>query len=411
MGGRSVAGEDRPTPDVERRVDRIISGSDLTIVASALVAQRDQVLTRWLEAARRQPFHRDDPDRAVADDIPRLFDAIVDLLQLGQSGSNGTEGPLDDPAVAAAARSHAKARFEQGLGPVATVTEFRLLRQEIGRALVAELETEPADDVVAGLVMVGDALDGAASIGLTALSDRIEEVRESFLATTLHDIRQPTTLIEGSLHLAEKWLTEPDPDTDRIGQAIRDAIGASEELRAMLETMSDASRVSMGALEPEVEPASLEGILDAALEALGRTARDRVTVDDAAPGHVLGNWDPVLIRRVIANLIGNAIKYSPPDSPINVRIERHEEEGAAELTVRDAGIGLTSEEIDLAFERFGRADRARRQGIPGLGLGLYACQGIIAAHGGRIVLESEGPDLGTTVRVRLPLLIDTDQEA
>ena len=68
-------------------------------------------------------------------------------------------------------------------------------------------------DAVAGITLVGDALDGAATVGLTALSDRIETLRESFLATTLHDVRQPITLVEGSLHLADRWLAEPTPDT------------------------------------------------------------------------------------------------------------------------------------------------------------------------------------------------------
>ena len=68
--------------------------------------------------------------------------------------------------------------------------------------------------------MVGDALDGAATVGLTALSDRIETLRESFLATTLHDIRQPITLVEGSLRLAERWLGGPAPDPDRLREAV-----------------------------------------------------------------------------------------------------------------------------------------------------------------------------------------------
>ena len=103
-------------------------------------------------------------------------------------------------------------------------------------------------DAVAGITLVGDALDGAATVGLTSLSDRIETVRESFLATTLHDVRQPITLAEGSLLLADRWLTEPGPDTARVAEAVHDALLATTELVAMIDTLSDASRVAMGAL-------------------------------------------------------------------------------------------------------------------------------------------------------------------
>ena len=117
--------------------------------------------------------------------------------------------PLDDPAVIDAAKAHAQVRFEQGLGPVAIVTEFRLLRHEIGRALIQSVEDAPARDILAGQAVIDDALDGAATVGLNSLSDRVETLREEFLATTVHDIRQPITLVTGSLDLAARWLGEP----------------------------------------------------------------------------------------------------------------------------------------------------------------------------------------------------------
>jgi signal transduction histidine kinase len=108
----------------------------------------------------------------------------------------------------------------------------------------------------------------------------------------------------------------------------------------------------------------------------------------------------------VANLVGNAIKYSPPASRIEVALGPGEGK-VAWLEVRDQGIGMTPEELERVFERFTRADRARERGTPGLGLGLYACRGIVTAHGGTIRMESEGPDRGTTVIVTLPT-IDED---
>ena len=276
-----------------------------------------RVLTRWLAVASRQPFHREHPERAVADHIPTLLDALIALLGREARGvDDGVTAPMDDPAVTRAAEAHAETRFEQGLGPVAVVTEFRLLRQEIARGLAASAadDAHPVD-VVAGLAVVNDGLDGAATVGLTALSDRIETLRESFLATTLHDVRQPITTVEGSLVLSERWLGQDEPDVDRVREAIVDARSATTELMAMIDTMTDASRVAMGALEPDPEPTSLEAVVRESTDAFGESDRARLRIDLDGP-HLIGLWDAGLLRRVVTNLVGNALKYSPDGGPV-----------------------------------------------------------------------------------------------
>jgi signal transduction histidine kinase len=390
------------TPD--RQVGQVAAMADLGFVADALIEGRPQILERWLAAAQRQPFHREHPAGAVADHLPLLFDAIVTVIRASRPGEAAAPVPLDDPAVSAAATAHAQARFEQGLGPVAVVTEFRLLRQEIARALAALLDGDaPPADVVGGIEVVSDALDGAAAIGLSTLSDRIETLRESFLATTLHDVRQPITLVEGSLVLAERWLGADDLDPERLRESVRDALLATGELVGMIDTLSDATRVAMGGLDVDPEPASLEAIVRSAVAAFGETARTRVTLDVASGPRLIGLWDAGLVQRVVTNLLNNALKYSPPATGVRVTVDEGDP-GFARLTVSDQGIGMGSEELAAVFDRFTRAERARRTGAPGLGLGLYACRGIVTAHGGTISVESDGPDAGTTVIVQLPLL-------
>lgn len=399
------------SPDVDKRVTAVARGADLSAVADALRDSRQEIIGRWLDVSGRQPFHRDRPDRAVADHIPELFEAIVELLARAAPADEVVDAPLDDPAIVAAATAHAQVRFEQGLGPAAVVTEFRLLRQEIGRALTRLLDDrEPATDVVASLTIVGDALDGAATVGLTALSDRIETIRESFLATTVHDVRQPITLVEGSLHLADRWLRAETLDTERLREVVRDALFATSELVAMIDTLSDASRIAMGELDPDPEPASLEDVVRSSIAAFGETARDRVTMDVPGGRHLIGLWDVRLLHRLVGNLVSNALKYSAPGGMVDVLVEP----GAARsgrLVVRDMGIGMSQDELTAVFERFVRSDRAREAGIPGLGLGLYACRGIVLAHGGTIELQSTGPGSGTTVTVELPLLDEDAEEA
>lgn len=402
--------EDHGSTDIDARVTDVARRADLGDVAAALEAGRAAILARWLQVASRQPFHAEHPDGAVADHIPALFDAVVDLIRRDAPRDRPVGAPLDDAAIDDAATHHAQIRFEQGLGPIAVVTEFRLLRLEIARSIGALLDDDARpSDVVAGIAVVDDALDGAATVGLTTLSDRIESLREAFLATTLHDVRQPITLVEGSLHLAQRWLTGPDPDQDRIRETVADALSATAELVAMIDTMSDASRVAMGALDPEREPASLQAIVRESIDMFGAAARDRVELIVPGSRHLIGSWDARLMHRLVANLVGNALKYSPTASSIRVTVDEADP-GFARLTVADHGLGMTVDELDSVFERFTRSDRARRQGIPGLGLGLYACRGIVTAHGGTIEVQSAGPDEGTSVVVRLPLLDEVDDD-
>lgn len=402
--------DDQPAPDVDERVADLAHGAELTHIADALIAGRTSILARWLEAATRQPFHEDRPGLAVTDHIPVLFDATVALFRREAAASSDTTAPMDDPAVVAAASAHAAVRFEQGLGPVAVVTEFRLLRQEISRALGQLLDDAvPAADVVAGMALVGDALDGAATVGLAALSERVDAMREGFLATTMHDVRQPITLVEGSLQLADRWLDTEQPDVTRVRESVGDALAATYELVAVLDTLNDASRVATGALDPDAEPASLEAIVRETAESLGPAARARLTIVAPSDHRLIGLWDEGLLKRLVANLLGNALKYSGPAGPVTVTVGAGEP-GRARLTVTDRGLGMTEDELATAFDRFVRADRARRSGIPGLGLGLYACRGIVTAHGGTIAIASDGADLGTTIVVELPLLTEDAED-
>jgi hypothetical protein len=137
-------------PNVERRVQRIAPNVDLGPVAVVLAGRRDEILDRWLEAISQEPFHAGRREAAVADHIPRLFDALVALLEQTSGRSVRRAPALDDPMVLAAAEDHAHERFRQGLQPADVVNEFRLLRQEIGRALWAHLgDATSTSDVVA----------------------------------------------------------------------------------------------------------------------------------------------------------------------------------------------------------------------------------------------------------------------
>jgi signal transduction histidine kinase len=111
-----------------------------------------------------------------------------------------------------------------------------------------------------------------------------------------------------------------------------------------------------------------------------------------APRRVVGMWDAARLEQVIQNLLTNAIKYSPDGGKVDVSVVARGPE--LTVSVRDEGLGIASEELPQLFHRFYRV--ARTQRLEGTGLGLYVCQAIISAHGGRIWATSGGPGLGST---------------
>ncbi len=392
----------RPDSDVDTRVESLAEGADLSPVAEALETRHDEIVDRWLRQARRQPFHRDQTAVAVADHIPALLRAIAAVIRRGGPPEADVQAPLDDEAVAHAATAHAQARFEQGLGPVAIATEFRLLRQEISAVLIQRLDDHlAASDVVSSLMVVSDALDGATILALGSLTERIETLREEFLATTLHDVRQPITVVEASLVLADRWLAHPPFDTGQVIETIHGAMLASQELSLFVDALSDASQLAMASLRVDREPVPASEVVRDAIAAIPDDHRSRVRLVDRCE-RAIGDWDHRAVRRVLRNLLSNAIKYSPPHAPIELLVEREGRD--VHIAIADHGIGFADDDQAVLFQRYGRSETVRGAGIPGVGLGLYACRGLVEAHEGQIWLESPGPNQGTTAHLRLPMV-------
>jgi len=382
------------------RVEKLTRGADLGPVADVLTARRTEMLDRWLEVTQRQPFHQGRRGRAVADHLPHLIDALLDVLRRTSARDARYEAALDDERVLDAAKQHAFVRFEQGLGAADVVTEFRLLRHEISRALRLYLrESESPADVVAAELVVNDALDGATALSLQALTDRVEEVRADFLATTLHDAQQPITTVRLSVELAERSIAHPAADLAKARDALHRALHGLDRMTVLLRRLSDASRLALGSLEIRHEETGLGEVVRRVIDQLDPEAARRVnlTTDD---DNDAGLWDSAGLEQVIGNLLSNAVKFSPADSPIEVRVTG---DGAAvRLSVRDHGFGVDPDDVERIFRRFSRSQAARDERVEGQGLGLYLSRGIVEAHGGRIWVESEGSCTGSVFHVGLP---------
>jgi two-component system, OmpR family, sensor histidine kinase KdpD len=220
---------------------------------------------------------------------------------------------------------------------------------------------------------------------------RSDLVKTALLRAVSHDLRTPLTGIRtavGALRSPTLHLS----DADRA--ELLDTIEVdSERLSRLVGDLLDLSRLEAGGAAPDRELWSLEDLVRDAVDELG--ARNRVGVVGDSP---LVNVDAAQIQRVLANLIENAIKYSPPDARVLVRITATRKE--AIVRVVDQGPGLPESELERVFEPFYRHSSDQHAGA---GLGLAIARGFAAANGGRVWAESR-PQQGATFALALPVV-------
>lgn len=219
-------------------------------------------------------------------------------------------------------------------------------------------------------------------------------------ANLAHEMRTPLNAVIGfgEIMQAEHF----GPLVGRYKQYAHDIVGAGYHLLSLVNGALDLGRASAGPASLEERPVELRAVLVSAQAMLAPAAAAKsivLAIDDPA-GLPLIYADETRMRQLFVNLIGNAIKYSPPGRPVVVR-HRLAEDGEICVEVVDGGVGMTRDEVAIAMLPFGRTESAMRTGEAGTGLGLPISKAIVEAHGGRMIVDS-APRRGTTVAVVLP---------
>lgn len=228
---------------------------------------------------------------------------------------------------------------------------------------------------------------------LAQLSRATEQLQSALLNSISHDLRTPLVSITGALTSLE----EEDPALDAATRRSLVVLAReeAERLNGLVGNLLEMTRIEAGALKATEEPCDVQEVIHAALDRLGARLAGRTVSVDAAD--LSAPMDFVLMAQVLVNLLDNASKYSPPDSPIAVTA--HVADGALEIAVADRGIGVPPEDLGRIFDKFYRVQSSK--GVGGTGLGLAICKGIVEAHHGRIWAEVR-PGGGTIVTVVLP---------
>jgi signal transduction histidine kinase len=248
-----------------------------------------------------------------------------------------------------------------------------------------------------------DMLEAALAKERTAVERlrQLDEAKNEFVSTVSHELRTPVTSIVGYTEmLTDGSVVEPDADQLPL---LRTIARNGERLIVICNDLLLLSGLDSGAAQWDREHLDLATILAPAEDAIrpllnGRDLTFEMHPPDA-PLVVLG--DRVQLERALLNLLSNAVKFTEDGGKIACRLERRD--GQACLSVSDSGIGIPEEEQPWLFEKFFRSSSAQKRAIQGTGLGLSIVSAIVAAHGGRIGVESAHLE-GTTFTVCLPLL-------
>ncbi|MFN8473959.1 MAG: CheR family methyltransferase [Anaerolineae bacterium] len=296
--------------------------------------------------------------------------------------------PLDEQGQALSAEQTPQQRAARG---EAFNTEFTM-RGEDGSLRYFEANGQPVRDpqsnVEWGVVVIRDITDRS-----------LRRLQDQFLALASHELRTPLTSLRANLGALTRQLEGIEVD-GRVRQQVNGAMKAAMELNALVDDLSDITRVQSDKLRLNAEPLDLRRVVMDAVETMtplttGQTIRLR---KPRQPVPVVG--DALRLRQIVANLIANAINYAPNTETIDVSLRQVEKE--AELKVQDHGAGIAPEALPHVFSRYYQVTRQGADQTGGLGLGLYLVKQLTEAHGGTVAVASKAGK-GTTFTVRLPL--------
>ncbi len=222
-----------------------------------------------------------------------------------------------------------------------------------------------------------------------------ERLRNALLSSVSHDLRTPLGVITGAVSTALDTPNLPEPARRELLQSAQEE---AQRLHRLVSNLLDITRLESGALELHTEWTPMEEVVGAALnrrELAAEAQRIRVAIPVDLP---LVAMDGVLMEQLILNLLDNALKYSPPGTPVDIKAWAAGK--SLTLSISDQGPGIAMGDEERIFEKLARGQAASNR--PGAGLGLAICKGIVTAHGGRIQAVNH-PQGGAQFLVTLPL--------
>ena len=231
-------------------------------------------------------------------------------------------------------------------------------------------------------------------------AERANRLKDEFLATISHELRNPLNAILGWAHMMRLGKLNA-ANTERAVETIyRNAQSQTQVVADLL----DVSRIISGKLRLDVRTVDLVSIVTAAIDSIRPAAEAKSirlqTMLDPAAGPISGDADR--LQQIVWNLLTNAVKFTPKGGRIQVKVQRINSH--VEILVSDSGIGISKEFLPHVFDRFRQADASITRTHGGLGLGLSIVHQLVDLHGGTVRVNSEGEGKGATFTITLPFV-------
>ena len=232
---------------------------------------------------------------------------------------------------------------------------------------------------------------------------RLDKLKSDFIAIASHELRTPLGVILGyATFLKEDARGELSEHAEMV-------LNSAIKLRGLVEDMTNLNLMQVGATRLELQPVSIQSILQAACKEIQVTseARGQNLYQQLPAEEITVNADPHKLERVFVNILNNAIRFTPEGGEVRVRAQQVRSE--VWIEIKDNGVGIPPNELENIFKEFYQVEdhRTRRHG--GLGLGLSIARGLVMLHSGRIWAESEGIGKGASLKVVLPVANTNEQ--
>jgi two-component system sensor histidine kinase KdpD len=254
------------------------------------------------------------------------------------------------------------------------------------------------DAVLADATATLERLGVAHAISEARMRSQTDQLREALIGSVSHELRTPLASILGA---ATVLSAAPALQKEKkLTALVHDVRDEAERLNNDIQNLLDATRISSDGVKPHDEWADPADIINSAVERCRHRLVDRRLEVNLPPDLPLIHVDSVLVQQALIQIFDNAVKYSIANSLIAVTARARD--GRLVISVTDQGAGLTTAEKSKIWDRFARGERHAAT-TSGSGLGLWIANAFIAANGGKVNAVSEGPGLGTTVDIELPV--------